>query len=164
MINDAFIDHFPQRIEVSTTGADGCDTSVQDIIPLYEYATLCSTVILQLYTNHQIQDAQKTEETISRLHASFVVWRDNSVQALRQQSARRFCNGRRTVSDLEDSINIRYYELVLVLQGRWHSPAWRTFQEESTAYGMIRETVSNAVQSMNRLCSRDVFYEESTRK
>ncbi|WAO93396.1 Zn(2)-C6 fungal-type domain-containing protein [Fusarium falciforme] len=163
MINDTCIDYSPQRVEVSTSSADRNDILDQDIIPLYEYATLCSNVIPQLYTGNGIRDAQKMESTISSLHTRFVAWRDSSLRALRYQSAHRFSPGSRSASHLEDSINIRYYELVLVLQGRWHCPGWRTFQGESSSLGVIQETVSDAVRSMSRLCSRDMFYEESTR-
>ncbi|KAH7242787.1 hypothetical protein BKA59DRAFT_514295 [Fusarium tricinctum] len=164
MINDATIDHSPEKMETSTSSFDGSNAADQDIAPLYEYATLCSTVTAQLYLNKDIHDPQKMESTIYSLHERIVAWRDTSLRGIRHRFAQRSGNGSSNTADLEDSVNIRYYELVMVLQGRWHCPEWRTFQPESSTYLIILEAVSNAVQSISRLCSRDVFYEESTRK
>lgn len=154
MLNDSLIDHSPQ-----TPGLSHGSSQYQEVLPVYEYAALCSTVIPQLYESDQ-SSSQATERT-STLYASSVAWKDRSMNFI-HQSFIGLSAGTRTSSSLEDSVQIRYYEILFTIQGRWHIPGWRTAQLDLTTLSKIRDSVIDAIRNMERMWSRDANYDTFT--
>ncbi|KAK9774854.1 putative Polysaccharide biosynthesis protein C-terminal domain-containing protein [Seiridium cardinale] len=149
MLNDTLIDHSPQGSWLLQTPVGDNDISCKEIVPLFEYAMLCSNIMPRLYESGQSTLQSKSRTMI--LYSKSVAWRDKCLAMIQQQRlAVQVVDGSSTASDSENSVLVRYYELVLVLQSRWHTPNWRADERDAEPGNKLTEAVLGAVHDVEQ--------------